>query len=95
MSEARSSAVSKVQAWASRALKILSGRPPGAALLPADTPHAAVAGGWLVAAALTDAPPRPSTAAGPGVARSGGAPGRFGTGLLGLARSVAIVLVNA
>ena len=39
MSEARSSAVSKVQVWVSRAHKILSERPPGVVLLLADTAH--------------------------------------------------------
>jgi hypothetical protein len=52
-SEVGCSAVRRVEAEASRALKIQPGRPPGAALLPAGTARAAVLGRWLVAATVS------------------------------------------
>lgn len=55
MSEVRSGTVSKVQDWGIASAQDPFGRPPGAAVLSADTALPAMAGGWLVAPALTAA----------------------------------------
>jgi hypothetical protein len=66
----------------------------GAALLLADTAHAAVAGGWLVAAALTAALALAIYSRGFRRGPAWAHRAAFGTALLGLALPVVIVLVN-